>query len=261
MLKCIATHQFECFFTCAKWTLLLHACLRATLLKYFFFSLSPPPPLFLSLSLSLSLSVSIITHSLFSLSKILSLSLYLSLSSGGSRIQVTGGHKTKPAGGVGGGCKPPSGVRGSTPKNFEFKCFQTVKSPISTPSAGDKNVLQAIVRLQNVALLYMYIIFEDMVLWDAEVDLDLDLEKICMIEISMIMRYLWLRYVWSWDIYDWNMYDWNMWLRWLKYVIEICVIEICMIEICMIMRQLNLCRSQSERFLVRVRLLFLPKTK
>ena len=45
-------------------------------------------------------------------------------------------------------------------------------------------------------------------------------------------------------------------------VIEICMIEICMIEnlkyviemieICMIMRQLNLCRSQSEQFLVRV---------
>ena len=64
----------------------------------------------------------------------------------------------------------------------------------------------------------MYIPFEDMVLWDAEVDRDLALEKICMIEICMIMRCLWLRYVWSRDIYDWNMYDWNMWLRWLKYV-------------------------------------------
>ena len=69
--------------------------------------------------------------------------------SGGSRIQVTGGHKTKAAGGVGGAVSPPAGF-GAAPRTFlKFKCFQTVKSPISTPSAGDKNVLQAIVRLQN----------------------------------------------------------------------------------------------------------------
>ena len=78
LLKCIATHQFECFFTCAKWTLLLHACLRATLLRYFFLPTSPPS---LSLSLSLSLSFCLYNHTLsfFSLQDPLSLSLSLPL--------------------------------------------------------------------------------------------------------------------------------------------------------------------------------------
>ena len=63
---------------------------------------------------------------------------------------MTGGHKTKPAGGVGGAVSPPPGFGAAPRKILKFKCFQTVKSPISTPSAGDKNVLQAIVRLHNV---------------------------------------------------------------------------------------------------------------
>ena len=136
------------------------------------------------------------------------------------------------AGGMGGAVSPPAGFGAAPRKILKFKCFQTVKSPISTPSEGDKNVLQAIVRLQNVpcytCTLHLKII---MVLWDAEVDRDLvDPEKICMIEICMIMRYLWLKYVW---------------LKYVIEMIEICMIEICVIEICMIMRYVWLRNVQS----------------
>ena len=55
-----------------------------------------------------------------------------------------------PSGGVGGAVSPPAGFGAAPGKILKFKCFQTEKSPISTPSGGDKNVLQAIVRLQNV---------------------------------------------------------------------------------------------------------------
>ena len=60
---------------------------------------------------------------------------------------MTGGHETKAGGGVGSAVSPPAGFGAVPRKILKFNCFQKVKSPISTPSAGDKNVLQAIVRL------------------------------------------------------------------------------------------------------------------
>ena len=77
---------------------------------------------------------------------------------------MTGGHKTKPAGGVGGAVSPPAGFGAAPRKILKFKCFQTVKSPISTPSAGDKNGAPSHCEIAKCALLYMYITFEDMVL-------------------------------------------------------------------------------------------------